>query len=51
MYDILVVNKNYDAEGPDSISVRVGDLVEVLDMGVSSAAATAAGAKWVPANP
>uniref|UniRef100_A0A182J430 Muscle M-line assembly protein unc-89 n=1 Tax=Anopheles atroparvus TaxID=41427 RepID=A0A182J430_ANOAO len=33
MYDILVVNKNYDAEGPDSISVRIGDLVEVLDMG------------------
>lgn len=49
MYDILVVNKNYDAEGPDSISVRVGDLVEVLDMGVSSAAA-AAGAKWVFRN-
>lgn len=36
MYDILVVNKNYDAEGPDSISVRVGDLVEVLDMGDSA---------------
>ncbi|XP_052566288.1 obscurin isoform X5 [Culex pipiens pallens] len=36
MYDILVVNKNYDAEGPDSISVRVGDLVEVLDMGESA---------------
>ena len=31
MYDILVVNKNYDAEGPDSISVRVGDLVEILE--------------------
>ncbi|XP_053686874.1 obscurin [Sabethes cyaneus] len=31
MYDILVVNKNYDAEGPDSISVRVGDLVEVIE--------------------
>ncbi|XP_035904932.1 obscurin isoform X2 [Anopheles stephensi] len=36
MYDILVVNKNYDAEGPDSISVRIGDLVEVLDMGDSA---------------
>ncbi|XP_055536222.1 obscurin isoform X8 [Wyeomyia smithii] len=42
MYDILVVNKNYDAEGPDSISVRVGDLVEVLDMGESAAANTVA---------
>ncbi|XP_021696069.1 LOW QUALITY PROTEIN: obscurin [Aedes aegypti] len=51
MYDILVVNKNYDAEGPDSISVRVGDLVEVLDMGVSSAAATAAGAKRPKLDP
>nr|XP_019933189.2 obscurin isoform X5 [Aedes albopictus] len=50
MYDILVVNKNYDAEGPDSISVRVGDLVEVLDMGVSSAAA-AAGAKRPKLDP
>jgi hypothetical protein len=36
MYDILVVNKNYEAEGPDSISLRVGDLVEVLDAGTSS---------------
>ena len=36
MYDILVVNKNYDAEGPDSISVRVGDLVEVLETGGKS---------------
>lgn len=36
MYDILVVNKNYDAEGPDSISVRVGDLVEVLESGGTS---------------
>ncbi|XP_065086396.1 obscurin isoform X3 [Ochlerotatus camptorhynchus] len=42
MYDILVVNKTYDAEGPDSISVRVGDLVEVLDMGESAAAVAAA---------
>lgn len=33
MFDILVVNKDYDAEGPDSISVRVGDLVEVLEAG------------------
>lgn len=37
MYDILVVNKNYDAEGTDSISVRVGDLVEVLETGKSLA--------------
>lgn len=37
MYDILVVNKNYDAEGPDSISVQVGDLVEVLEAGGKSA--------------
>lgn len=36
MYDILVVNKNYEAEGPDSISLRVGDLVEVLDTGATS---------------
>ena len=36
MYDILVVNKNYDAEGPDSISVRVGDLVEVLETGATT---------------
>jgi hypothetical protein len=35
MYDILVVNKNYDGEGPDSISVCVGDLVEVLETGGS----------------
>lgn len=35
MYDILVVNKDYDAEGSDSISVRVGDLVELLDMGTT----------------
>lgn len=35
MCDILVVNKNYDAEGPDSVSVRVGDLVEVLEAGAS----------------
>jgi len=33
MYDILVVNKNYEAEGPDSITLRVGDLVEVLETG------------------
>ncbi|XP_055603898.1 obscurin-like [Uranotaenia lowii] len=53
MYDILVVNKNYDAEGPDSISLRVGDLVEVLDMGESGnahAAATAAAAKTTSAK-
>lgn len=36
MYDILVVNKNYDAEGPNSISLHVGDLVEVLDTGKPS---------------
>lgn len=36
MYDILIVNKNYDGEGPDSISVRVGDLVEVLETGGTS---------------
>lgn len=36
MYDILVVNKDYDGEGPDSISVRVGDLVEVLETGGTS---------------
>ena len=36
MYDILIVNKNYDAEGPDSISLRVGDLVEVLETGTTS---------------
>lgn len=36
MYDILIVNKNYDAEGADSISVRVGDLVEVLETGTTS---------------
>lgn len=36
MYDILVVNKDYDGEGPDSISVRVGDLVEVLETGETS---------------
>lgn len=36
MNDILVVNKTYDAEGPDSISVQVGDLVEVLDAGGKS---------------
>lgn len=35
MYDILVVNKDYDAQGSDSISLRVGDLVEVLDTGAS----------------
>lgn len=33
MYDILVVNKNYDAEGPEWIAVRAGDLVEVLETG------------------
>jgi len=33
MYEILVVNKDYDGEGPDSVSVRVGDLVEVLETG------------------
>jgi hypothetical protein len=36
MYDILVVNKNYDAEGLDAVSVRVGDLVEVLETGATS---------------
>lgn len=36
MYDILVVNKDYEAEGSDSISLRVGDLVEVLDTGATS---------------
>ncbi|KAL7050000.1 hypothetical protein ACKWTF_003934 [Chironomus riparius] len=36
MYDILIVNKDYDAVGPDSISVRVGDLVEVLETGTTS---------------
>lgn len=45
MYDILVVNKNYDAEGPDSISVRVGDLVEVLETGETTAGEP--NAKWV----
>ncbi|XP_062553320.1 obscurin isoform X6 [Armigeres subalbatus] len=50
MYDILVVNKNYDAEGPDSISVRVGDLVEVLDMGESATVAVA-GAKRPKLDP
>lgn len=35
MYDILVVSKDYDAEGSDSISLRVGDLVEVLDSGAT----------------
>ncbi|KAL9701214.1 hypothetical protein quinque_004655 [Culex quinquefasciatus] len=48
MYDILVVNKNYDAEGPDSISVRVGDLVEVLDMGESAKNNTAKKPKLDP---
>lgn len=36
MYDILIVNKDYDGEGPDAVSVRVGDLVEILETGVSS---------------
>lgn len=36
MFDILVVNKNYAAEDSDSISVRIGDLVEVIDMGLSA---------------
>lgn len=45
MCDILVVNKNYDAEGPDSISVRVGDLVEVLETGEKTA--DEPNAKWV----
>lgn len=35
MYDILVVNKDYEAQSSDSISLRVGDLVEVLDTGAS----------------
>lgn len=35
MNDILVVSKDYDAEGSDSVSLRVGDLVEVLDTGAS----------------
>lgn len=35
MYDVLVVNKAYEAQGSDSISLRVGDLVEVLDTGAS----------------
>ncbi|XP_058464862.1 obscurin isoform X3 [Malaya genurostris] len=48
MYDILVVNKNYNAEGPDSISVRVGDLVEVLDMGDSTANSAAKKPKLDP---
>ncbi|XP_058829179.1 obscurin isoform X2 [Topomyia yanbarensis] len=48
MYDILVVNKNYDAEGPDSISVRVGDLVEVLEMGDSTANSAAKKPKLDP---
>lgn len=42
MYDILVVNKDYEAEGSDSISVKAGDLVEVIDMG-----STDQGAKYV----
>ena len=33
MYDVLVVKKNYEAAGPDEISVHVGDLVEVLETG------------------
>lgn len=45
MYDILVVNKNYDAEGTDSISVRVGDLVEVLETGATTVGEP--NAKWV----
>lgn len=45
MYDILVVNKNYDAEGPDSISVQVGDLVEVLETGGKSS--DEPNGKWV----
>lgn len=45
MCDILVVNKNYDAEGPDSISVRVGDLVEVLETGEKTI--DEPNAKWV----
>lgn len=43
MFDILVVNKNYAAEDSDSISVRIGDLVEVIDMGLSAENVT----KWV----
>lgn len=32
VYDILVVNKNFVGDGPNSLTVRRGDLVEVLDM-------------------
>lgn len=33
IYDILVVNQNYDGDGTSSsLSLRRGDLIEVLDM-------------------
>ncbi|KAG5678438.1 hypothetical protein PVAND_008111 [Polypedilum vanderplanki] len=50
MYEILVVNKNYDAEGPNSISLHVGDLVEVLDTGKPSTSSSSSeqqpSARW-----
>lgn len=35
--DILVVNKSYASDGPDALTLRRGDLVEVLDTGTRSA--------------
>lgn len=32
VYDILVVNQNFDGDGPGALTLRRGDLVEVLDM-------------------
>lgn len=34
----MVVNKNYASDGPDALTLRRGDLVEVLDTGTSSTA-------------
>lgn len=31
VYDILVVNQNYDGDGPGTLTLRRGDLVEVLE--------------------
>lgn len=44
--DILVVNKHYAAEAPDSFSLRRGDLVEVLETSVGTRTDTA-DAKYV----
>lgn len=32
VYDILVVNKDFVGDGPGTLTLRQGDLVEVLDM-------------------